>query len=49
MDMQTNIETGNTLFSSNQYQLPRRGEAREVAIYLRTGSLWVGHFIDDHG
>ena len=49
MDIQMNIETGNTLFSSNQGQRSHRCGGREVAIYLRNGSIWVGHFSDDHG
>jgi hypothetical protein len=49
MDIQMNIETGNTFFSSSQDQLSRRSEGCEVAIYLRNGSIWVGHFINDHG
>ncbi len=24
-------------------------ETRQVATYLRDGSLWIGHFIDSHG
>ena len=49
MDIQMKIETRNTFFSSNQGQISRRSEGHEVAIYLRNGSIWVGHFIDDHG
>ena len=48
MDIQMNIETGNTFFSSIQGQVFGRSEGREVAIYLRDGSIWVGHFVDDH-
>ena len=49
MDIQMKIETGNTFFSANQGQISHRSEGHEVAIYLRNGSIWVGHFIDDHG
>lgn len=40
---------GDSFFSSTQGQLSRRSKRREVAIYLRNGSIWVGHFIDGHG
>lgn len=32
-----------------QGQLLRLSERREVAIYLRQGTLWVADFIDGHG
>jgi hypothetical protein len=49
MDIQMKIESGNMFFRSNQGQLSGRSEGHKVAIYLRNGSIWVGHFIDDHG
>ena len=49
MDINMDIKTGDTYFRSAQGQLSRRSERREVAISLRDGSIWVGHFIDGHG
>jgi len=49
MDIKMNVETGNTFFSSSQDQPSRRSDGCEVSIYLRNGSIWVGHFIDDRG
>ena len=44
-----NIKTDDTYFNSSQGQLPYRCESREVASYLRDGSIWIGHFTDDGG
>ena len=49
MDVLMNIKTGDKWCSSIQGPLSGRSAEREVAIYLRNGSIWVGHFIDDHG
>ena len=45
--MDTNPESESA--SSVQGQLLRLSERREVAIYLRWGTLWVADFVDGHG
>ncbi len=37
------------IVSCIQGQLLRLSERREVAIYVREGSLWIADFIDGHG
>jgi hypothetical protein len=49
MDMPMGVETGSQFFSSSQGHFSRRSAGCEVAIYLRNGSIWVGHFADSHG
>jgi hypothetical protein len=44
-----NVNPENRFASSIQGQLLRLNERREVVIYLRDSSLWVGDFIDGHG
>jgi hypothetical protein len=43
------IKGGDSFFRSTQGPLSHRNEGRDVAIYLRNGSIWVGHFIDSRG
>lgn len=49
MDTNMDIKTCDTYVRSTQRPLSRQSEQREVAISLRDGSIWVGHFIDGHG
>ena len=49
MHMQMNVETGSQFLSSSQGHFSRPNAGCEVAIYLRNGSIWVGHFADGHG
>ena len=37
------------MVSCIQGQLLRLSERREVAIYVREGSLWIADFVDGHG
>ena len=49
MDINLDVKAPDGSFRSIQGQPSHRREQREVAIYLRNGSIWVGHFSDDHG
>ncbi len=49
MDVNLKLKTTESSFGAVQRRISDRSEQHEVAIYLRDGSIWVGHFIDDHG
>jgi len=43
------LDPDNRATGTIQGQLLRLSKRREVAIYLREGSLWIADFIDGHG
>lgn len=48
MDINLDVKNSNGSFRTIQDQPSHRRQQREVAIYLRDGSIWVGHFTVDN-